>query len=97
MSYEYTCVCPARHLLEKGCTCGAVAAEKSDALARANVEAYERRQEMLRQRDFLIKPPTPDITFKTLCSECQHEFNWGKHTEHNQCSVKDCLCGVVKP
>jgi hypothetical protein len=85
---EYPCICK-HEFLQKGCTCGAMAAYKSDKEAQKRVAEQEKRDVLKKHEDFFIGPPTPPITFRTLpeCGQC-------KHPNHKPmcCEKTSCLC-----
>jgi hypothetical protein len=66
----YACICKGL----ASCTCGAWSAARKDYEHYLNVVENNRRARLNELRDFLIKPPTPPITFKTMCPTCQHDL-----------------------
>lgn len=69
----YACICPPAKLLhQSGCTCGAWAAAKQDYQRAVDMHELERYGRMRRTRDFLIRPPTPPVTFRVVCDRCTH-------------------------
>ena len=89
----FPCICKSSDLFWRGCKCGSFAAAKSSAEAWERVRLYAAQKAKLRERDFLIKPPTPPITFKDVCPRC---FHVPHGTGQLACTVPRCDCGAIR-
>lgn len=88
--YVYPCSCTPRTLFLEGCKCGAWAAQKSDAEALQRVRDQEARDRLNAHKKFLIKDPTPVVTWKLLCPTCGHP-------PHPQGTCPDASCNCIDP
>lgn len=96
----YKCICEDGLLFREGCQCGAMQAAKNDAAAAQRRLEYDEWVERRQLRDFLIKPPTPPITFKTGLCVCGHEAADHQTTGHQWqgfCDEEGCDCKAWRP
>ena len=82
----FPCLCPPLYLLHKdGCGCGAWQAAMGSYERALEMHALGEYGAMRRVRDFFIRPPTPNITFRSVCDDCGHP-------PHGHATCGECNC-----